>query len=63
MCKRLYLKGVITYGSLISGLCASGGLGIIILFREEKNKKEVFKIIGLLFGISVFIGLIIQYFI
>ena len=60
---ELYLKGVITYGSLISGLCASGGLGILILFREEKNKKEVFKIIGLLFGISVFVGLIIQYFI
>ena len=60
---ELYLKGVITYGSLISGLCASGGLGILILFREEKNKREVFKIIGLLFGISVFIGLIIQYFI
>ncbi len=60
---ELYLKGVITYGSLISGLCASGGLGILILFREEKSKKEVFKIIGLLFGISVFVGLIIQYFI
>ena len=60
---ELYIKGVITYGSLISGLCASGGLGILILFREEKNKKEVSKIIGLLFGISVFVGLIIQYFI
>jgi hypothetical protein len=60
---ELYLKGVITYGSLISGLCASGGLGILILFREEKNKKEVFKIIGLLLGISIFVGLIIQYFI
>ena len=60
---ELYIKGVITYGSLISGLCASGGLGILILFREEKNKKEVFKIIGLLLGISIFVGLIIQYFI
>lgn len=60
---ELYIKGVITYGSLISGLCASGGLGILILFREEKNKKEVFKIIGLLLGISIFVGLFIQYFI
>jgi hypothetical protein len=60
---ELYLKGVITYGSLVSGLCASGGLGILILFREEKNKREVFKIIGLLLGISIFVGLIIQYFI
>ncbi|MFA6338620.1 MAG: putative manganese transporter [Candidatus Paceibacterota bacterium] len=58
---ELYLKGVITYGSLIAGLCAGGGLGVLVLFREEKNKKEVFKIIGLLFGISVFVGLVIQY--
>lgn len=58
---ELYLKGVITYGSVIAGLCASGGLGILILFREEKNKSQVFQIIGLLFGISVLSGLIIQY--
>jgi hypothetical protein len=57
---ELYLKGVITYGSLIAGLCAGGGIGILVLFREEKNKIEVFKIIGLLFGISVLVGLIIQ---
>jgi hypothetical protein len=59
---ELYLKGAITYGSLIAGLCASGGLGILVLFREEKGKKEVFKILGLLFGISIMVGLVIQYF-
>ena len=58
---ELYLKGAITYGSLIAGLCASAGLGILVLFREEKGKKEVFKIMGLLFGISVTGGLVIQY--
>jgi len=59
---ELYLKGVITYGSVIAGLCASGGLGILVLFREEKNKKQVGKIIGLLFGVSVLAGIIIQFF-
>lgn len=59
---ELYLKGAITYGSLIAGLCASGGLGILVLFREEKGKKEVFRILGLLFGISILVGLVIQYF-
>ena len=57
----LYLKGLITYGSVIAGLCASAGLGILILFREEKDKKNVFTIISLLFGISVLSGLVIQY--
>ncbi|MCX6764748.1 MAG: arsenic efflux protein [Candidatus Nealsonbacteria bacterium] len=59
---ELYLKGAITYGSVISGLCASGGLGILVLFKEEKDKKNIFKVLFLLFGISVTAGLIIQYF-
>jgi hypothetical protein len=58
---ELYLKGAITYGSLIAGLCASAGLGILVLFREEKDKTEIIKILGLLFGISVIAGLLIQY--
>lgn len=59
---ELYLKGIITYGAVIAGLGASGGLGILVLLREDKNKREVFTILGLLFGISVLSGLIIQYF-
>lgn len=58
---ELYLKDIITYGSVIAGLSASGGLGVLVLFREEKNKKEVFKILGMLFGTSILIGLAIQY--
>lgn len=58
---QLYLEGIISYGAIIAGLGASGGLGILVLFKEEKNKKNVLKIIGLLFTISVLAGLIIQY--
>ena len=60
---ELYLKGIISYGAVIAGLCASGGLGLLVLLKEDKNRGEILKIIGLLFGISVFAGLIIQYFI
>ena len=56
---ELYLKGTIGFASAISGLSASGGLGLLILWREEKNKKIFFKILGLLYGISVVAGLII----
>jgi len=55
------MSHAITFGSVIAGLSASGGLGILVLFREEKNKKDVLKIMGLLYGISVIAGLIIQY--
>lgn len=57
----LYLKGAVTYGSMIAGLCASGGLGLLVLFKEEKDKKEVLRILFLLFGISVLAGYTIQY--
>ncbi len=60
---ELYMSGIITYGAVISGLSSAGGLGILVLFREEKNKKEVFKIIGLLLSISILVGLVLQYFI
>jgi len=58
---EMYLNDAITFGSVIAGLSASGGLGILVLFREEKNKKDVIKILGLLFSISIVAGLIIQY--
>jgi len=59
---ELYLKGAITYGAVIAGLCASGGLGLLVLLKEDKNKKDIIRIIALLYGISVFVGLIIQLF-
>lgn len=59
---QLYLDNIITYGSMIAGLCASGGLGILILFKETKEKKEALKVIAILFTISVAAGIIIQSF-
>ena len=57
---ELYLNGAITYGSTIAGLSASAGLGLLVLFRENKNNKDTFKILGLLVGISAFVGIVIQ---
>lgn len=59
---EIYLKGLITYGSLIAGLCASGGLGILVLVREEKNKNQIVKILTIHYCISVLAGEVIQYF-
>jgi len=60
---ELYLKGVLTFGSAIAGLSANGGLGILILFKEEKDKTEAFRIVAILFGASVAAGLFVQYFV
>lgn len=58
---EIFLKGGISFGSTITGLSASAGLGLIVLFKENKNIKDSFKILGILYGISVVAGIAIQY--
>ena len=55
---QFYLTGTITFGATIAGLSASGGLGILLLFKEG-DKKEGARIVALLFGISVIAGLLL----
>lgn len=59
---ELFLKNIIGLGPAISGLLASGGLGLLVLYREEKNKKIFIRVLGILYGFSVLSGLIIQLF-
>jgi len=58
---ELYLKGMISYGAAISGLCASAGLGPLVLIKDDKEKYDVVLIIAMLLGISIASGLVIQY--
>ncbi|MFA5386532.1 MAG: putative manganese transporter [Candidatus Paceibacterota bacterium] len=58
---ELFLKGAISYGSVIAGLCASAGLGLLVLFKENKNIKDSLRILGLLLAISIFVGVLIQF--
>ena len=62
MLTQLYLEGVLSFASIISGLCASAGIGIVVLFKMEHDKKLCLKILGLLLGISIAEGLIISLF-
>lgn len=57
---EFYLSGIITFGATIAGLCASGGLGILVLVKED-NRIDALKIIAGLFAISVLIGLAIEF--
>lgn len=56
---EFYLTNTITFGAAIAGLSASGGLGILLLFKEG-NKKEGAQIVALLFIISVVAGMVIS---
>ena len=57
---NLYIQNIISGASLIAGLLTGAGVGLIILFRTNKNIKENITIVGLLYVIGVFSGIILQ---
>ena len=48
-----YLSGVLSLGGLFAGLLANGGMGLLVLFRTNKNFKENLAITAVLYGLSV----------
>ncbi len=55
-----FLKGGLSFGSTVAGLCCSGGLGLLVLVRENRDLKDTVRIIALLVVISTAAGLAIQ---
>ena len=59
---ELFFSGVLSFGSLVAGLCAGAGLGLVILFTKNKNIKENLFMLGMLYVFSAIIGMIINIF-
>ena len=57
---QLYLQNMITLGSLISGLLVNSGIGMLVLFKVNKNKKENLSVLGIMFLIAIVSGIIID---
>lgn len=55
---ELFLSGSLSFGSALAGLLASSGLGILVLFKMNKNIKENFSILLLIYFISAFVGIL-----
>lgn len=55
---QLYLEGVIGTGAMLSGLLTGTGVGLLILFRVNHDRKENLKILGLLYFIGVSVGIV-----
>ena len=56
-----YISGLISFGSLIAGLSANAGIGILVLFKHNKNTKENLAVLAILYIISSISGLILEF--
>lgn len=54
-----YLSGLIGLGGLFAGLLSNAGIGLLVLFRTNKNLKENLVITSTLYGLSAAAGLAI----
>ena len=55
---QLYMSGVISAGSMLAGLLSGSGIGLLILFRVNKNMKSNFAVLGIVYGSGAVIGII-----
>ena len=60
---ELYLSNLITLGNLLSGLLTGSGLGILLLFKTNKNMKENIFILSTVYFVGVIIGILVDLFI
>ena len=57
---ELFQKGIINFASLFGGLCASGGLGLLILYRGSLDIKTKIQIPLYLVIISLIASLMLN---
>lgn len=56
----MYLENLISVSSLIAGLLTGAGVGLAVLFKTNKGVKNNLKIAGILYGIGVFSGILLE---
>lgn len=57
---KLYIANIISLGTLVAGLLTGSGVGLLILFKVNNNKKENIKITFLLYLIGILCGIILN---
>ena len=57
---ELYIDGIITSGQMLSGLFASAGVGLLVLFRTNRNIKQNIAIAVTVYVVGVLLGTLIE---
>ena len=58
---QLYLAGSMGLGAALAGLLAGSGVGLLVLFRVNHDRRENLKILALLYGIGVAAGIAVDW--
>ena len=57
---ELYLSGILHVGPLLSGLLVNAGVGLLVLFRNNRPVRDSFRILGILWIVGFAAGLLID---
>ncbi len=56
---RLYLEGAMSCGTMLAGLLAGAGTGVLVLFRVNHSRRESLQILLLLYAVGVLAGIVL----
>lgn len=56
----LYIKGSLSFGAALAGLCSGAGVGVAVLLKSNPIKKENLRIIVTMYLVSAIIGLFLM---
>lgn len=58
---ELYLENILSLGSMIAGLLVNSGIGVLVLFKVNKNLKENITVLGILYVIGIISGILLDF--
>ncbi len=58
---QLYLEDALSLGSMMAGLLPNAGVGMLVLFRVNKDRRENIQILSKLYVIGVGIGILLDF--
>ena len=58
---ELYMQDMLSFGSILTGLCANAGIGLFVLFKNNKNLKENIFIVATIIITSLVFGYIFHF--
>lgn len=60
MISELYTSGIISFGNMIGGLLSASGVGLLILFKTNRNLKQNMIILAIIYIAGILSGILID---